>query len=181
MRQIESESQLAARSKRRQIILGVVMIVILLGSTIGYALSLISSDSTGTDLTEPYFDGNSWIVPYAGYQFSLQTSPGEAAKVPIEGSFSLGDYQGQVVYIDSESESIKQTLGGVLSLNAQRVQEACYGACERPNVPERDCSSPLIVWKGSENRRIYTNASCVFIEGDYVSSDAFLYRLLGYI
>ena len=181
MRQIENERLVAARAKRRQIILSVVMIVILVGSTAGYAISLISGDSTPVDQTQPYFDGNSWIVPYARYQFAVQTSPQEARNVSITGSFSLENFRGQAVYLDSESESIKQLLGGVLSLTAQRVQEACYGSCDRIDVPERDCSSPLIVWRGSSVNRIYTNSSCVIIEGDYTSADAFVYRVLGYI
>lgn len=183
MRQIESEEVIRAKRKRQQAVLGVFMIVLLLGSTAGYAVSLLSSESVSVDGSngKPFFDGVSWIVPYAGVQFALQASPEEASAVPFEGLFNPSNYYGPVVYIDAENEVIKQKLGGVIGLLAPRVQEACYGSCEQPDLPEKQCDEPLVVWREANTRRIYTDASCVFIEGDYVAVDAFLYRLLGHI
>lgn len=182
MRALETQEIVEKRRKRRQIMLSIAMIVLLLGSTAGYAISLIADSDTGVDPTTngPYFNGNAWIVPAGGLQFALQSSPDEVKNVSVEGSFSLANYQGQAVYIAADSSAIEQELSGVLGAFVQRLQQACYGPCNSTTLPEKDCSSNLIVWHASENRRVYTNASCVFIEGDYVAVDAFLYKLLGY-
>ena len=62
---------------------------------------------------------------------------------------------------------------------ASRIQEACYGECER-DFPEKDCSENLIVFKEMEERKIYQEEKCIFIEGDLLSVDAFLYKIMGF-
>lgn len=181
MRALETQETLEKRRQRNQIILSVAMIVILLGSTAGYAISLITdSESDREFITVPYFNGNAWIVPAEGLQFVLQSSPEEARNVSVDGSFSLAQYRGQAVYVAADSEAIQQELAGVFNAFAQRLQRACYGTCDNTALPEKDCTSPLIVWTPGETSRVYANASCVFIEGDYTAVDAFLYQLLGY-
>ena len=161
------------------------MIVLLLGSTAGYAISLIGNDDGTTQNQnqeiKPYFDGSSWVVPYGSLSFNLQSSPDEARKVLIEGEISSSLYAGRAVYLAVESPVLKQQIGEVLSAFAQRVQEACYGSCDSPDLPEKTCDDSLVVWRASDTNRIYRNASCVFIEGDYTAVDAFAYRVLGYV
>jgi hypothetical protein len=65
-----------------------------------------------------------------------------------------------------------------LARYASRFQEACYGECEK-DLPEKDCSEKLIVFRESEVKKVYEEGSCVIIEGDMVAVDAFLYRVLG--
>lgn len=181
MRQIETADIREAQRKRRQLILSVFMIVILLGSTAGYAISLIGDNSsTGTVGNEPYFDGSSWIVPYGGGGFRLASSPDEARTVSVSEDITSARFQGATVYLSSESDAISQTLTSVLSVFATRVQKACYGSCEDQDLPEKGCQDNVILWKPGEQRAVYTNQSCVIIEGDIVAVDAFLYRMLGY-
>lgn len=182
MRQIETADIREAQRKRRQIILSAFMIVLLLGSTAGYAISLMGSDSdTGTGGTEPYFDGSSWIVPYGGGGFRLASSPDEVRTVRIPEEITSARFQGATVYLASESDAIGQTLTSVIATFATRVQKACYGSCEAQDLPEKGCQDTLIIWKPSEQRSVYTNQSCVIIEGDIVAVDAFLYRMLGHL
>ncbi len=182
MRQIETADIREAQRKRRQIILSVFMIVILLGSTAGYAISLIGTDSaTNTLGNEPYFDGSSWIVPYGGGGFRLASSPDEARTVSISEDITSARFQGVTVYLASESDAISQTLTSVVGAFATRVQKACYGSCGTQDLPEKGCQDTLIIWKPGEQRAVYTNQSCVVIEGDIVAVDAFLYRILGHI
>lgn len=159
------------------------MIVLMVGSTIGYAISLWASDTTNVPDTDgqPFFNGNSWIVPYGGGGIPFQSSPQEARNVSMDPAVSQTLYQGSVVYVAAESPAVQQQLQGVLGLFAQRVQLACYGPCSDPNLPEVGCDVPLVVWNSSDTRAVHKNESCVFIEGDYVAVDAFLYRVLGHI
>lgn len=181
MRAIETHEVREAQKKRRRIILSVLMIVILMGSTAGYAISLFVDDGlTQTPVDKPYFNGASWIVPASGQLFALQSSPDDVRNVTLEGTFTASNYQGKTIYIAAESPSIVQEIGGVMTFLAQRVQEACYSDCESSTLPEKDCSSTMIVWIPSETRRVYTNASCTIIEGDYIAVDALLYKILGY-
>lgn len=182
MREIETEITRARRQRKRQLILSVFMIVLLLGSTAGYAISLIGNDdgTTQDKSGKPYFDGSSWVVPYGSLSFNVQSSPDEAKNVLIEGDITSSLYAGRAVYLAVESPVLKQQVGEVLSAFAQRVQEACYGSCDSPDLPEKTCNEPLVVWRAADTNRVYRNASCVFIEGDYAAVDAFVYRILGY-
>lgn len=181
MRAIETHEVQEARKKRRRTILSILMIVILMGSTAGYAISLFTEDTQTPPTSDtPYYNGVSWIVPASGRLFALQGSPDDVQNVTLEGTFSASQYQGKTVYIAAASPTIVQEIGGVVAAFAQRVQEACYSDCESSTLPQKDCSSTMIVWIPSETRRVYTNASCTVIEGDYVAVDALLYKILGY-
>ena len=57
-----------------------------------------------------------------------------------------------------------------------RIQEACYGKCDK-DLPEKDCTQNLIVWKDSAENKVYSQGKCVFIEGDLRAVDAFLYKI----
>src|SRR3989344_1207450 len=129
---------------------------------------------------EPVYNGQYWVVNKDGREFFLRTSPQEAANVSVDVSASLDSYRNEIVFVAAQTDVILQELGGVIGAYATRIQEACYGPCIELALPEKECSSTLIVWNASENNKVYQQDKCVFIEGTVAAADAFLYRLLGY-
>ncbi len=153
----------------------------MLFSTAGYALFSRSTDTTTPiDSTEnPYYNGQYWVFTYSGLQFYFFNSPQQVENVSVDPSINLGDYQNVPVFIASDSPVFAQQIASVMSTNAERLQEACYGVCESLDLPEKDCTSKLIVWKEAPENKVYKQDNCVFVEGDSLAVDAFLYQLLG--
>ncbi len=176
MKRIGNESSREEGQKRKQVILGVLLVLLMFGSVLGYALSLIGSkDSVGSTNLED----SSHIVNANGVQFSFIHSTNETRQVPIEGSFSGQDYVNKPVYIAASDIAVFQQIAAAASTQAERVQQACYGACEDQSLPEKTCADVLIVWTPSKTNRVYVNDSCVFIDGDSLAVEAFLYRFFG--
>ena len=99
-------------------------------------------------------------------------------EIEVNITHNIGNYFSKVLYIDSESDAIWQEIASNLGRYAERVQLACYGECER-NLPEKDCSENIVVWRDSIESVVYQQENCVIIEGDLMAVDAFLYRVLG--
>jgi len=65
-----------------------------------------------------------------------------------------------------------------LNAYASRVQEACYGKCDK-NLPEKSCNDSLIVFRQNDSEKISQSDNCIFIEGNLRDADAFIYKLFG--
>ncbi len=182
LKAIETAEQVKKRQRKNKIILSIFLIVLMVGSTAGYAISLISGDSSGsssnTRSEQAYFNNGVWVVERDGRTFGLVTPPEESRDIPIDVSVSRSTFAGQNVYIVSESEVIEQELSQVIGAYAARLQRACYGPCDEPELPEKNCSDYLIIWSLSDEKRVYQKEKCIFIEGDISAADALLYRIL---
>ena len=162
------------------------MLAILIAGTAAYGFISSpnqggSSDSTNTPGENGIqYLGNRWVITHLGTQFSFSSSPeSETIKeIPVDISLQLKDYLGKTVYIDSENIAILQEIGSTLQGYASRVQEGCYGNCER-DLPEKTCDDYIIVWTDSTEKKVYQQDNCVFIEGDMETTDAFLFKMLG--
>jgi len=177
--------------RRNNIILGVVMIALLVGSTAGY--SLMSADSENENVVEErgfqfVRDGGMWRLALSDSEFfSFQYLPSEVSEVDVNVSIEFGDYSGQPLYLVNPSEGAGEVLN-VLGKYLLRYQEACFGygenstnetVCEG-DLPLKDCSSNLIIFEAGNETRVYGEENCVFIEGDFIRGvDAFLYKILG--
>ena len=183
MRRIETQNDISRKKKRNNIILSVLMLVILVGSTIGYAFMYYTgsedSSQTGTGGNEKIRQvGSKWIVNVSGAEFQLSSSPESTANVSVENFISSGHYYGKTVYIDSVSTEITYEIASTVGRFASKVQEGCLGSCER-NLPEKNCSDYVIVWNRTADDKVYQKENCVFIDGSIKSVDAFLYKLIG--
>lgn len=179
MKKIKSQEERDAEDKRNRLIIGIVMIGLIVLSTLGFAVSNFSGSTSSNTNQDVYFDGSNWIYSVGSTEYKFKNSVDEVSDVVLNFNKNLGDYAGQELYVDSlDSASlidISQTLGRF----SGRLQEACYGNCER-DLPERDCSVNLIVVKESSVKRVYQEDNCIFIEGGIESTDAFLFRILGF-
>jgi hypothetical protein len=180
IRKLESAEESERKRKRNTLILSILMIGILVFSTAGY-FTFKGSEETTNNNQKVQNIGNEWILNYGGQTIRLSSGPENAENVTILTSKSLQDFSGKTVYVsasDAEFYELYSSLGGY----ADRMQEACYGKCEK-NLPEKDCNETMIVVKSlnesDKNARgkIYEGDNCVFIEGGLKEIDAFIYKI----
>ncbi len=175
--------QRAVGEQRRTRILSVLLLLILLGSTAGYAF-LYYGESGATSSDAGIKEGSvqetsaGWSFTADGKTLTLQKSPAEVADSLISVAKNPADYAGTTLYIDASNQAIFAELASTIGSYALRIQPACYGSCER-NVPEVSCNETLIVWKDVADNRVYSQDNCVFIEGDMSTVDAFIYNVFG--
>jgi hypothetical protein len=178
MRKIGTEKEIEAKRKKNAGRIGIFMLLLLLLSTLGYSFLNNSVDNVQnpTNTDEVIAGGYSAVI--GGVQMSFINSPEEVKDVPVSALMRVQDYAGATLYIDSENSGITAEIASTLGKFALRVQEACYGECER-DLPEKECNENLIIWKTSEKNVVYQDERCVFIEGNTKAVDAFLYKALG--
>jgi len=179
MRKIISAEEREKQTKRRIRILSIFMLVIMGVSSIGYAF--LSGDQPGggegknTD-SKVKDMGGFWLYEENNEQFSFRTSPENAKNVSVNVYFTIENFYNRPLYIVSDNEAIGYEISSNLGRYSSKVQSACYGPCEK-NLPEKNCTDNMIVWKDSAENKVYQMESCIFIEGDISSADAFLYKM----
>lgn len=182
MRKIETQEEIEKRRKRNMMIMSVLMLGILTISTIGY--SFLSSDKADGEESQEnsengiYAYGDRWVVSLNGKQLLLINHPDELKNVSADISMNANSYYNNEVYIDSANEGVYNEITINLEEFAGKVQKACYGNCEE-DLPEKNCSSNLIVWKESIENKVSQQENCIFIDGDLKAVDAFLYKIFG--
>ena len=174
MRTLETAAQKEARERRRGRAISIFLLVIMVFSTAGYALiSFVSTSPPPSTTTNTY--GRSPVM-VNGQTVYLTYSASDVANISVNSSVHLREYVGNFLYISSENPSILYEISSTLGTVTSKMQEACYGACDK-NLPERNCSQPFIVVRESEELKVTQEQSCIFIEGDMRSVDAFLYHI----
>jgi hypothetical protein len=177
MRKILTPEEIHKKESRRNRIISMVLLLIMLGSTIGFAFLYKGEDSTKSNSKVVNY-GNQWVAQIGDAQFVFSSSPDEMNSTSIILLSSVGQFSGKPLYIDSQNSAFYNEIYSTLGRYAQRVQGACYDSCENSTLPEKTCSDNLIVIKESQKNKVYQNQSCIFIEGDMRAVDSFLYRTL---
>jgi len=183
MQKIQTAATLAASEQRRRRIGGIVIIAILLLSTAGFALSGVGFGNDNSDNGQsdgPVYNGQYWVYTIAGQQYSFTNSASELDFSVVSSlQKNLADFSNRQIYIDSDSSAMSQEILINLGRHVRRINEACYGECEK-DLPEKTCDSePMIIIRTSEQQNIREEQNCIFINGDLKSVDAFLYKILG--
>ena len=171
------------RKKRNMIILSVLLIGILVFSTAGGFFSGIGDESgNGADGSAEGVQqvGDEWVLNANGQVFRFGSSPEDARNVSIQIKSSFSDLYGKTLYVASENDAAYYQIYMNLGNYLERVQQVCYGNCTK-NLPEKNCSTTMIVFKQSSEDKIYQEEGCVFIDGNLRTVDAFIYKLLGLI
>lgn len=179
MRAIGSYEEERKRKERTVRNFSIFLLFILVVSSIGYAFISNPSDSassTGNSDTGVRQLGDRWVFGPAGGEVALSFGPEDTKDVPVNVLMGLEDYVGVPLFLDASDPQVLNELGGALQNYPSRIQEACYGSCTR-DLPEKDCSDNMIVWRESENSSVSQNEKCIFIEGDLRAVDAYIYRL----
>lgn len=185
MRKIKTQADIKRIRRRNNIILGVIMIVIMVISTLGYSL-MSNDEDRGSRVNEFGIDfvreNGFWKMVVSNQVFDFQYLPSEVADVKLNLSANLGMYSGKVLYFVNPNEGTSEILNNI-GRYVLRYQEACLENvsvnCDE-NLPVKNCSSNLIIFQAGNDTRVYQDENCIFIIGDSVRGvDAFLYNILG--
>lgn len=182
MRQIGSERELEQKRKRNVLVLSLFMLAVLVIGTAGYAFLSnpnpqdVSAENNNQEKVR--FDGTRWVLIMDSENFYFLNSPDSAENISVNTTLSLFNYKGMPLYIASDNNAVNSEIASTVGRYASRVQQACYGSCGN-DLPEKNCTENLIIWKDSAENKVYQEENCVFIEGDMSAVDAFLYRLFG--
>ncbi len=192
MRKINSKESNDKKKRRNQLIVGGILILVLVLSTIGYSLNSGETNPTesvnynGVKFVQ---DTNSglWDAQIGNSQFSFTYSPIETEK--INSSLNpLSNYQDKPLYIYSEdSDATAEIYRNFFDQNqiVQRIQAACIeGETCDPSLPTKNCTDNLIIIEESNSSdSIQQQGNCVFIEGPSENltelSDSFLLKVIG--
>ena len=180
MRRLETRENIERKNKLRKSILSIIILLLLLISTLGYAFLSNTNTSENTGNQQGQIDKSNRIsFSYQGTPINLISTYNDIENISVDTTAIPYDYSGKNLYISSKNQGVLQEIGSALG-RFSRVQEACYLSCTE-NLPEKNCSDNLIVWRESSVNKVYQNESCIFIEGDIRSADAFIYKLFNQI
>ena len=182
-------------TRRNQLIVGVVLILVMLFSTIGFAFSF---GHTGNVVEEIEYKGvefsrdsstGYWTFEKDGVEFFTIYSPEEVSDIDFVNYKKVGNYAGQPLYFIGDPGDGFAELYRTLSNYALRVGGACLDEECEEDYPIKDCGVDNVVIiedivNGSEViEGITTDVNCVYIKAKpenlvrYV--DAYLFDLLG--
>jgi len=189
MRKLVSKQERERQEKRKQTIIGIFMLSILILSTLGYSLQ----SGTGGDKTIVYngfefvYKNGFWTIG----SFAFKYNPEEVSNIDSvldDASF----YEGLPLYLYSENTDAEAEIRVNLGQIAESVNDACP---EKTGVPGANCgeeipviscnssSDNFIILRKSENQDIRQKNNCVYIEGPEqelaMLADQFLYKILG--
>ena len=175
MRHLETQTQREEREKKRGRFIGYFLLAIMVVSTAGYAL-LSYASTTPAPSTAPDAYGRS-PISVNGQTLYLTYPSKDLINISITINTSLRDYVGNPLYVSTENPTILYEISSTLGKFVSKMQEACYGPCTK-NLPEKNCTQPVIIVNESEELKVSQEDQCIFIQGDLRSADAFLYRIL---
>ncbi|MAG77641.1 MAG: hypothetical protein CL811_12875 [Colwelliaceae bacterium] len=183
MRRLKTKTQEKIDQKRKnRFIVGasIFMLILLVFSSVGFAFLSGSGFSGGEEDPYPTNEVTGNQIEFLDQTIGFTHSKFDVSDVENEAYSSVLLYRGNTLYIDSENEQATGEIWNSVGRFAQRVQEACLGQCER-DLPEKSCEDHIIIYRESEENRVYQNDNCVFIEGDLRAVDSFLYSAFGEI
>lgn len=200
MRKIETKSDAEGKRRRNRIIVGIVLVVVMITSTLGFALqSFGGQDSTiqtdNSENTNPYsinYNGYNfilhqsglWILDIGGTQFAFMNLPTSVEGIDAQLK-TINDYTNKPLYISSESLEAEQEIYRNLDRFVLRRQYACLeGAeCQDDDFPVKTCDENFIIIKEDTLSSIIQENNCVYILGPKEDlqklTDEFLYKIIG--
>lgn len=193
MRKLVSKEEEARKKKRNNVILGVFLALVMVLSTIGFALQggIGNSPQGNSQENEAEYNGYKfvsqnglWVLGNFVFKYTPQQVPNIE---PDSGIKPKSNYQGKPSYVYSEDEEAEIEIYVNLKQVAQRVQKACPEgiadiACNE-ELPVKTCSDNFIIIRESNNTSIRQENNCVFIEGQKEQltalADQFLFKTFG--
>lgn len=194
MKKIVNSEDREKIAKRNQLIVGLVLILLMLFSTIGFAFSFgVTGNAVeeveygGIEFVRDYNTGY-WIFEKDGSEFYTIYSPEEVADFNFINYKTIQSYAGKPLYFVGEAGDGFAEFYRALSGFVLRVGGACLDETCEEDYPIKDCSSDnvIIIEEVSEvdaKEEIFTDVNCVYIRAKpenlvkYV--DAYLFDLLG--
>jgi len=187
IKRIISQEDRERKKRRNQFIVGGVLAVLMIMSTVGFALFSGEEENTTSKITYNnlvfYKTLNGWQTTINGRNFEFQNNPLEVQDIRIT-NVSLEDYYNKALFIDSQDASATYEIYYNLNGIASRIQNACL---EEENcsseLPVKTCNDSVIVIETLNTTSIEKRENCLIIkakEGEAIKVvDAFLYKIFG--
>lgn len=192
MRRIVPKAEEEKKRKRQNIFVGIIVIIVMLGSVFGAIVGYSGNPTGNGQGTELEFNGQEfynqqgyWITQYRGLNMSFRYSPEKTGdNLKVENSLNpLNSYRGSPLYIYSEDEVSRSEILRNMGRVALRTQQTCLEEDCEENYPVKDCSQNTIIIKEGTENKINQTENCVYIQGgpNELSriSDEFVYRISG--
>ncbi len=190
MRRLISKEEEERKRKRNQTILVVFLALIMVLSTIGFAIQSNSgtAQADGTLGNEIEYNGyrfvnqnGLWVLNNENFVFRY--TPQEVPDIG-SGLKPLNSYQGKPAYLYSEDNGAEVEIAVNLGQVVQRIQKACP---ENTNctldLPVKTCADNFIIIREDTNNSIVQSNNCVYIQGTKEQlaalADQFLFKILG--
>jgi len=192
MRKLQTRSLEQKKTKRNQLIVGLVLIFVMILSTFGIVMNSMGNSTkikNKVDYNGYTFNlnNNLWNLKLGNYQFSFYNNPLEVENLSIylEGNLTkLNSYVSQPLYLSSEDYLSSSEIYNSLSSFVERTQLACYKneSCTG-DFPIKNCDDNFIIILESNETSIKQQDKCVFIRGQKEEliklTDLFLFKILG--
>lgn len=184
MERIKTKEEIERKKKRNQWIVGLILTLILVLSTAGFALF------RGNNQTNRRVEYNGlkftlvnglWAAEINGKIFYFQNLPQEVANVSVSGFYDLQTYSGKPLYFVNNNLASGEVLNNLGSY-ILRYQDACIAGLNcSGDLPVKTCKDNLIIFVTSDSEtKVWKNENCVYISGNFIKGvDAWLYKMLG--
>ncbi len=191
LRKIKTQEEIARKNKQNQIIIGTVMILLLVFSTLGFSILSRTSDSSSQEIEQNGFkffqENGRWTTHIADQSFSFAYLPSQTSDVVIEGEPTLNQYSEKPLYlVNPKNEAVGEIITN-LGRYTLRYQESCFeGFNCSEDLPTKTCEDNLIIFDetgektpSTNKEGVYQDKNCIYLSGDQVkTADAFLYKVL---
>ena len=198
IRKIETKEEAENRRKRNIRIMSIILGIIMLLSTAGYAFISFDNSSSETksklkfgDIEFAKTNAGTWQFSYGGNNYQTIYNPNDVVNVSVKITKTISDYYNKPLYFgidkredianNGEYEIVKNLEKIIIKYQFSCLTKNCY-----ENYPIKNCSGDnVIVFKQTEanNSIITENQKCVTISyalGDEErASDALIFGLLG--
>lgn len=188
MRKIISKRDEGKKAKRNQLILGIIMILVMFFSIVGYSFSVKDKEEEGEEIIYNGIkftkEAGLWSANIGNFKFSFKYNPKEVEEISSKINL-LDSYSGKPLYFSgtgAEAEVAKNLF--YQNKIVQRVQYACLeGESCIADYPIKTCQDNFIIIKESETAEIKQQQNCVFISGkkeDLIKlTDSVLFKMIG--
>lgn len=189
MRKILTKEEKEKKTRRNQLIIGILLIGLMVFSTLGYALRGDDEETKRIEYKDIKFikdDSDYWSFNIEGYDFVTRYNPQEVEDIYFSNTLTLQNYANKPLYFVGNYQEPFFELSRNLNYFVLRFNDACLdGNCsEVKGFPVKNCfDDNIIIIQESDEEEILIDKNCVFIkanEGNQTKyADAYLFRLLG--
>ena len=186
MKKILSQEEKEKRERKNRTIIGTILVFILLISTAGYSFNSMNKTEKTDSLEYKNIDfvlqgDGYWHFVLNGKEFATSFNPLETANITVDSKYNIDYYKNKVLYFDSNNDmQVVSEIARNIGNNVLRMQEACFGDCDK-NLPIKDCSSLIVITKQGENS-VKQNENCTFIyfekDEGIRTADSWIFSLL---
>lgn len=194
MRKIKSKEEVEKRQKINSSIIGIILILVMLSSVLGFAF-FSGSRNTGNKQKIKYNgikfvrnENNLWEFEIGEYEFMTSHHPLETEDINAEFNIGVNDFKNKPLYYTNYVNGNKRAIDEVMvnvGRFAQRYQEVCLNGreCDDEGMVVKDCTNNVIVFSESEQIKIYKQENCIFIGAPYseqvLAGNKLIFKIFG--